>query len=235
MHSKFPLITLAVLLLLHIAFGVTPTGHDSRRYLEALKLRKSDDMESLLEFPMIRERDLSTRAPNQSANCPLAEDIAPCVCWDYGSLDLEMDCTFVTSEQELEQAFMADFPITRFGLFYMEDNPYIKNLGNILNGVSFRAIEIYNTPLEFISEYFLMDSFTSLSNILIVNTSLTTDNFPFLTLGNYQRLTSMILDQNDISWTPVLHSDSLTLLMLSHGNISEISVGKKFVCLNIHK
>ena len=71
--------------------------------------------------------------------CPDPEDILPCTCtYNENYRDTYIYCDDATSESEIEEAFLAPFPVKDLYRFFLRDNEDIRELTHSLfNGVTF--------------------------------------------------------------------------------------------------
>ncbi|KAK7067279.1 hypothetical protein SK128_002643 [Halocaridina rubra] len=151
--------------------------------------------------------------------CPDDNAITPCVCMRV-DLDLDLDCSEVKSDQELQNVFMADFPFTQIRNFTILKPPSegrvpisILNEG-IFGSLRFQHIIISHTNLTFIQG----DPFVNSSNVL--ETLAITDNhivvFPFSEISKYTNLTDLRLFDNKLERLSNLESESLQYLQVSN-------------------
>ena len=170
-----------------------------------------DDRETHLLFPakpgqVLRSYHLkvSEDADKSSSHCPDSTVIAPCVCYNITETDEpNLDCAGVSSLDQLAGVFRQDFPVKEFNLFRIYNNENIQYLTDIFNGVSFRQINLYNVPnLTEISQYAFFDSVNSLEIIYIYNSLLDENTFPFSTLAEFQKLTSLTLVSSNMNVWP---------------------------------
>ena len=83
--------------------------------------------------------------------CPGAADIAPCVCTVDGS-NLYMDCSAISSNEELNAVFLNDFPVPAFYEFRIDDNPFLTQLQFYCFGnVTFQRIILQYTNINYVS------------------------------------------------------------------------------------
>jgi len=151
------------------------------------------------------------------ANCPKAENIAPCNCgWDeYGGF-IKCNDENITNA-DLERIFSQPFPNLHFRDFIIfNNNSRITELGEILiNGVTFETVYITAGDLEKISPKFLANSTDTLTEITLDRTNVSEMTFPFDTLGNYSKLQRLEITNNDfIEHLPPLDAPNLTYLMI---------------------
>ena len=152
--------------------------------------------------------------------CPVATDIAPCVCTVTDTNELMMDCSAVESDAQLAAVFSKTFPVKEFLQFQIVSNNNIHFLADIFNGVSFRLIYLSSVPnLAQITSGAFADSKYSLESISILITALTEVTFPFSTLNEYTKLTYLQISASNITFLPAFNSSSLQTLWISSAPI----------------
>ena len=160
--------------------------------------------------------------------CPNASAIAPCVC----STDLEgrlyLDCSRITSNQELEGVFLNFFPVKEFHEFKIVSNDFITELGDdVFQDVSFEHIYIQYTNINSVSQSALTSSETRLDWVLISYGNLTQDTFPLDSLWKYTNMTTLFLEhQAGITSVPLMTSDTLPEISFYGCSISTITPGE---------
>ncbi|KAK4291451.1 hypothetical protein Pmani_035725 [Petrolisthes manimaculis] len=153
--------------------------------------------------------------------CPDNALIAPCICTvDDPMTQLNMDCSAVTSDAELENAFQQEFPFHDFDSFTLLAKtsepriPITKLTKELFNSVTFTNFTISHTNLKTIAP----DTFTlSLQRIhTIVITDSFLDTFPFDILVDTPHLKDLRLFRNQITHMSNLNSNSLEYLHVSY-------------------
>lgn len=176
----------------------------------------------LLPLLLLSDRSAAAKldilAPNSiraNSTCPNAAAIAPCVCLYDTAGNVYLDCTLVESEEQLAAVFQQEFPVTALSEFFMGNNDAISVLGNFVSGVTFQSIRLEEGPfvLEQITESFISDSVGTLTNIKIMNSQLTSDNFPFELLSMMESLEILYIDTSLISSIPPLTAPSSLYLV----------------------
>lgn len=133
-----------------------------------------------------------------------------------------MDCSFVTSDTELENAFKTDFPFHEFSrltIVAKTTEPYIpitKLSRELLNNVTFSSFRISHTTLKTIAPDTFTDSLEKLESIIITDSKL--DSFPFDILIDTPKLTDLRLFRNNIQHMSNINSNSLEYLHLSYNS-----------------
>lgn len=190
---------------------------------------------SLLPFSSLSEENVNeideatelkeSRASTKNFPCPYEQDIYPCNCTvlDAG---LELTCKNISSQNELENIFLKEFPIKTFNRFIVYDSPNLLGVGNIMNGISFEGVILQRNGISWLSDYFLYDSISTLGALIIRECDLVSETFPFFTIGSYTNLTQLTLDSNKMTWIPVLQSDSLEHLSITNEDISAVEPGQ---------
>lgn len=153
--------------------------------------------------------------------CPEAEDIYPCTCFINEYEDIEMNCSGITSELDLANAFNATFPMKYFNKLTIENNKYLKKLKEgDLGNVSFEWIYITNTSLFELGNRSLSGSYSRLSFLQLKNNKISV--FPFEELTLFENLYSLNLPDNAIQQLPSLVSSTLTELILDYNPLEFI-------------
>lgn len=158
--------------------------------------------------------------------CPDPTAIAPCICSFTDTSELLMDCSAVESGDQLAAVFKQNFSLKEFKEFKIENNNNIKHLSDIFNGVSFRFFVLSNVPnLVRITNDAFIDSREKLENITILSSALDENTFPFNTLDEYKRLTSLTIYGHNMKFLPAINSSSINYMHLAYGHISALPHG----------
>lgn len=160
--------------------------------------------------------------------CPEATSISPCICSVDEDENLNLDCTHVESEEQLAAVFQQEFPVKEFYKFTMDINDKIKEIGNVLNGVSFQVISLEPGPFTFdlISEYFFLDNKDSLTQLTIHSSQISSDTFPFAILSVMNKLEYMHFHGNNlITWLPQILAPVATVVGFDYGLVRTIESG----------
>ncbi|KAK3878698.1 hypothetical protein Pcinc_016682 [Petrolisthes cinctipes] len=155
--------------------------------------------------------------------CPNAADIAPCVCTVLPDNGMEMDCSSVTSSNELALVFSAEIPFLDFESLTIQNNDAITSLrAGDLGDATFRIITIMGGSLETVVMNAFMSSYHTLTDLTITGTKL--NFFPFGEIESFTQLKYLNLENNDITGFPTLASATLRELLLGFNSIGEISL-----------
>ena len=162
--------------------------------------------------------------------CPEMTAIAPCICTADTSNHLIMDCSNVTSNEELNNAFQGHFPVTDFYEFVIQNNDYFSQLqSGCFKNVTFERIFIYNTSINLVSQYALTTTGSRLTWVHIHGGFLTDSTFPFDYLSQYTNIGTLAVDyQTHLTWVPPLTSNIVNYFALNYCSITSISPGKQF-------
>lgn len=155
--------------------------------------------------------------------CPPAADIQPCVCTvlDSTTFEIEMDCSSVTSNEQLASIFSRDFPYDNFHYLVIENNNYLKTVrAGDLGQKSFREITISYSSLESVEHNAFMASYETLEYLTIKYTNLR--SFPFDEIMGFTLLYTLHLDNNNLMGSPVISSSNLRYLYLNGNPISGV-------------
>ncbi|XP_063591339.1 oplophorus-luciferin 2-monooxygenase non-catalytic subunit-like [Penaeus indicus] len=175
---------------------------------------------SLPRFPDLP--DVAKGMEFRKLPCPNPEDILPCTCTATESSEMDMDCSHVESEEQLERVFSATFPFSTFRNFTMYNNTFLTELRNQSLGIaSFTGVYITNSVLEAVESYALSNSFGTAQVINMQNNLLS--SFPFATVSSFTSLLELDLSDNQLTF-PAIESESLLMLDLSNNLINNVSV-----------
>ncbi|KAK4318248.1 hypothetical protein Pmani_010742 [Petrolisthes manimaculis] len=155
--------------------------------------------------------------------CPPAEDIQPCVCTviDSSTYDIEMDCSSVTTNDELASIFSKDFPYNDFFSLVIDNNNHLTTIRpGDFGQKTFQQIHITSGSLQTVYNNAFSSSYDTLTEIDIENTNL--DYFPFHELNLFPQLYHLHLENNHLLGSPVLTSSSLGYLYLNGNPIDGI-------------
>ncbi|CAL4220643.1 unnamed protein product, partial [Meganyctiphanes norvegica] len=172
-------------------------------------------------------------APTLPKKCPNATSISPCVC-THGNIILtiiDLDCSQVADEVELETIFKEDFPNRHFRMFNMSHSP-LKILpksvfGNhLVDQFRFEIVDFSHSALEEVEKDAFQHSNKLLSVVDMTGAKLNT--FPFESIEEFQVLSQMLVHENQYSEIPPLVSSSLRDLTVGSSSLTqlpEFSVG----------
>ncbi|KAK3867763.1 hypothetical protein Pcinc_026808 [Petrolisthes cinctipes] len=155
--------------------------------------------------------------------CPPAEDIQPCVCTviDSSTFDIEMDCSSVTTNDELASIFSKDFPYNDFFSLVIDNNNHLTTIRpGDLGQKTFQEIHISSGSLKTVEYNAFSSSYGTLTDLDITSTNL--DYFPFNELNLFTQLDHLDLQNNLLHGSPLLTSSSLRYLYLSGNPIDGI-------------
>ena len=161
--------------------------------------------------------------------CPEDPDISPCLCSVDEENHLYIDCSNVTSNEELRNVFTSHFPFTDFYQFSISDNTDVTALEHhVFGNVTFERIEIRGTNISLVSEYALQSSQDKLNYIVINDGKLTPDSFPFSSLDQYTQLDYLALNfQETMDWLPPLNSLNLTSFFCIGCSVTSLTSGER--------
>ncbi|XP_063588970.1 oplophorus-luciferin 2-monooxygenase non-catalytic subunit-like [Penaeus indicus] len=153
--------------------------------------------------------------------CPNPEDIFPCTCTADESNRMDMDCSHVESEEQLERVFSSTFPFSTFRNLTVVDNVFLKTLKNQSLGIaSFTSVYIINSVLEVVESHALVNSFGTAQVINMQNNLIS--SFPFEILPSFTSLLELDVSYNKLPF-PALVSQTLLVLDLSHNQAVDVS------------
>ncbi|XP_047471334.1 oplophorus-luciferin 2-monooxygenase non-catalytic subunit-like [Penaeus chinensis] len=153
--------------------------------------------------------------------CPNPEDIFPCTCTADESNRMDMDCSHIESEEQLERVFSSTFPFSTFRNLTVVDNVFLKTLKNQSLGIaSFTGVYIINSVLERVESNALLNSFGTAQVINMQNNLIS--SFPFETLASFTSLLELDVSYNKLPF-PALVSQTLLVLDLSYNQVVDVS------------
>ncbi|XP_071541492.1 oplophorus-luciferin 2-monooxygenase non-catalytic subunit-like [Panulirus ornatus] len=159
--------------------------------------------------------------------CPDAQDIFPCVCSLNSQNSMDMNCSEVTSEDELAAVFQANFPSTTFHRLTIFGNRQLRILkSDALGSATFEEFWITDGALELVEDNALIGSSATAVHMVFNFNNIVL--FPFSDLHFFTSLKSLDLRHNFLAGFPVLVSPSLQTLYLSHNPLGGLP-GSAFV------
>lgn len=172
---------------------------------------------SILEFQ-------GTNKQQSVRSCPNGADIHPCECIvSSDGLSLDMDCSKVLDEEQLEAVFQADFPTSTFRRFTIHQNKQLQILRDgTFNFVTFEEIWITDGILEKVEDAALSSSAPTVRSLIFNLNNISV--FPFSTLSDFKELLSLDLRVNNLQGFPKLASSTLQTLYLSHNPLGGLPV-----------
>ncbi|XP_071524585.1 oplophorus-luciferin 2-monooxygenase non-catalytic subunit-like [Panulirus ornatus] len=150
--------------------------------------------------------------------CPEPNDIFPCTCSE-SNLHIDLDCSNVADDYQLQKVFQADFPFHVFRYLIIVKKTTEKRVPITLldettfSNISFSNIRISHTKLRDIAPNTFNNSLTRLETLLVTDSFLTT--FPFDILIDCPLLTDLRVFKNNITHMSNIRSNSLTYLQVS--------------------
>ncbi|XP_071532321.1 oplophorus-luciferin 2-monooxygenase non-catalytic subunit-like [Panulirus ornatus] len=177
---------------------------------------KAEDRPQLHDWPRPKADD---RPQAQEWPCPMASDIQPCVCFTDMYMRPHLDCTGVETDEQLQNALEATFPISNFLEFKIDRDPDHCCSGlttlkpDIFGGLTFEAIIIRGTYLTSVHDQTFAQSHSTLKHLDLANNEL--QDFPFVTIPLYRELQSFSIENNNFLNLPRIQSTSLEVLRLS--------------------
>nr|XP_053653787.1 oplophorus-luciferin 2-monooxygenase non-catalytic subunit-like isoform X1 [Cherax quadricarinatus] len=169
---------------------------------------------ALLVLPLCTGREIKPYIP-RAIPCPPDADILPCVCTVQSSVDMYMDCSAVTSSEELRTIFSINFPFVNFIRLDIIGNTALTELrAGDLGPTTYKEIYITGGVLEIIDENALSGSYSTLTTLDLQSNELT--SFQFDEISSFEALHTLRVDDNDFKIFPDISSTSL--LFLSFGS-----------------
>lgn len=168
--------------------------------------------------------------------CPNPVEISPCVCTADADFQLDMDCSAVTSDEELTQSFQAEmsFDLYRTLTISPTDTSFLNTFtAETFGNRYFENVKITNTKLQVID-----DGTFALSEDHLISMDLSYNqirNYPFESLEEYGFLESLNLQGNQMTFEENLKiaSNSLKSLDMSHNGDLYIGDALFLSCPNL--
>ena len=137
-------------------------------------------------------------------SCPDPGDILPCTCTHHEGFDQTyIYCEDATDESEIEEAFLASFPVNDLYLFNLRNNHDIRVLTHSLfNGVTFNRMVLDQNDIIHINETFFEGQKETLRQIFAYKNRFGNEGFPYSVLPSLPNLDLLHLDRNGISSLP---------------------------------
>ncbi|XP_037794357.1 oplophorus-luciferin 2-monooxygenase non-catalytic subunit-like [Penaeus monodon] len=174
-----------------------------------------------LKTPRFRNRAEESGSIFRKLPCPNPEDIFPCTCTADEDNRMDMDCSYIEGEEQLERVFSSTFPFSTFRNFTVVDNVFLKTLGNQSLGIaSFTGVYIMNSVLEVVESRALSNSFSTAQVINMQKNVIS--SFPFETLPSFTSLLELDVSYNKLPF-PALVSETLLVLDFSHNLVANVS------------
>ncbi|CAL4155141.1 unnamed protein product [Meganyctiphanes norvegica] len=173
----------------------------------------------------------------ENGPCPDASVILPCICThnnDDNSTDI--DCSGVTSENELKKIFNSTLPTKNFGKFIIMYNKHLKVLeSGVFNGITFEEFFISNNEIEKVENGAFNDSFATAYMMVLLGNKI--QHFPFSTLHKFANLTYLNLNFNPLGSIPSDGFQGITTLKMVSimGAVKKIAVGTFKNLTNVEK
>jgi len=166
---------------------------------------------------------ISAHPSPRSFPCPEPEDIAPCLCTALTNGELVLDCSKVSSDEQLASVFQQHFPVTNFNSFLLLDNTHITNIGNDFNEVTFQDVSLNYVPnLLHVSNFLFESSKNTLQQIYIFNSKLSEETFPIWEIDRLTNLFALQIHQSHFKALPQLNSKTLEIFEVTNANVSSL-------------
>ncbi|XP_047496122.1 oplophorus-luciferin 2-monooxygenase non-catalytic subunit-like [Penaeus chinensis] len=150
--------------------------------------------------------------------CPLAGEIDPCTCEADENLNLNLNCSHVVDDYELQRVFTAMFPFDDYQSFtIIQDRADMNDIRNLESGIfgdiTFEHVNIMGTKIQTINENVFLKSHERLKHLELSGNLIS--KFPFETLPSFLKLETFSIDDNMINLLPNLESDSLKFFSIN--------------------
>lgn len=135
---------------------------------------------------------------------------------------MTMDCTYINTNEDLQRIFSIEFPFKKFYKLVIDHDPDDQNnrLTNIpadtFRDLTFQRVVIRGTQLQRIEENVFHESHSTLNYLDLRNNKLV--YIPFESLHLYERLETLLLDNNNFPRLEKFGSESLRTLSIGHNS-----------------
>ncbi|XP_064089634.1 oplophorus-luciferin 2-monooxygenase non-catalytic subunit-like [Macrobrachium nipponense] len=168
--------------------------------------KPKDLLKDNVAIPISKDPSLPTAIP-----CPNPQDIQPCACYAISNTTMDINCSNVTSEDQLRVIFNRRFPFINFRALTIQGNIYLNALrGGDLGKCTFQNIDIRDSALIEIDDSVLQDSANTLATLVLINNNLV--SIP--DISQFTHLWSLDFSYNALIEFPQLYSTTLTRLVL---------------------
>ncbi|XP_071520414.1 oplophorus-luciferin 2-monooxygenase non-catalytic subunit-like [Panulirus ornatus] len=155
--------------------------------------------------------------------CPSDASIHPCTCVVDDQLNVDVDCSAVTSEDELREIFQNNFPSTNCRRLTINENQNLRTLREgDLGTATFQEIWITEGVLMTVQPNALSGSFATAKYLVFNYNSLHV--FPFSQLSSFTNLLSLDLRHNKLKGFPRLNSTTLQSLYFTKNPLGNLPV-----------
>lgn len=154
--------------------------------------------------------------------CPDHDDIYPCTCSHTAESGVDLQCSFVQSEEQLANIFSSSFPSPNFHSLTITHNENLKFLkAGVFGNNTFEEFVFNYNLLEVVEVGALSASYSSATDMSFNDNEIAT--FPFEEVEHFTQLKRLSAHFNHItSFTP-LFSQSLLFLDLTLNPIDSVS------------
>ncbi|XP_071532410.1 oplophorus-luciferin 2-monooxygenase non-catalytic subunit-like [Panulirus ornatus] len=161
--------------------------------------------------------DNSPKEHRSNWPCPVDVEIRPCVCTTDADFNLYMDCSEVTSADQLATVFSQDFPFPDFQILTIIQLSPFSPLDALPAGVfgiaTFQHVVISGTYISTVEEETFSNSHETLLTLDLSNNQLS--SFPFESIPLFTHLWKFTLANNYLIDFPNIVSDSIRSLSLA--------------------
>lgn len=165
--------------------------------------------------------------------CPNAEDIAPCTCTStseelllHMQLTKQIRCEGITDEQQLYDIFHGSFPVKHYDKLYFDTYLFDNLSDDVFGDIKFKTVftpNYGNGRLKSVGPETFMKMSSELEILSLDYSNFT--NFPSETLNLYPKLIYLSLRESPLESFPIIQSESLKFLDVSHGMYETIPSG----------
>ena len=166
------------------------------------------------------------RKASRESPCPEAADILPCFCTIEDTVNINVECSSVTTEQ-LFNVFQQEFPVPSMNALHILDCSEPLSLNFSTNPISFEEIAFNDVGSLSIYDEFLASSSQRLRELSVIHADLTPEGFPFTTLSNYEVLDYLHLSRTELRFLPTISSSTLSFINIQKHDFEAIIPGMK--------
>lgn len=143
--------------------------------------------------------------------CPNPHDILPCQCYAISNTTMDINCSNVTSEDQLRVVFSKRFPFINFRTLTIQGNIRLNALrGGDLGKCTFQNIDIRDSALIELEDSALENSYNTMMTLTLINNNLV--SIP--EISQFSSLWSLDFSYNALIEFPQLYSTTLSRLVL---------------------
>ncbi|XP_042230737.1 oplophorus-luciferin 2-monooxygenase non-catalytic subunit-like [Homarus americanus] len=154
--------------------------------------------------------------------CPDPGAIFPCNCTMDYHFNMDLDCSYVESEDQLARIMNVSFPTPDFHRLTIYGNHNLKELraGVLGETATFQEIWMIFGALQEVEEGALANSYSTATDIMFTSNSI--DKFCWNDISSFSNLHKLSLPSNNLAHITKMSSNSLHLLSLGKNDIRSL-------------